>query len=104
MRIQTSKPQSAPLQVSRRRFIQTSAAAGTVLSIASVAPRAFALSDPQSLISVSATQLAKMIRAREVTATEAVKAYLTRIDAVNPKINAVVAFCRERALAEAAEC
>jgi amidase len=104
MRIQKSEMPSGSMQVSRRRFIKSTAAAGTVLSIASVAPRAFALSDPQSLISVSATQLAKMIRAKEVTATEAVKAYLARIDVVNPKINAVVAFCRERALAEAAEC
>src|SRR6185436_16050237 len=40
---------------------------------------------------------------KQISAVEAVKASLSRIDAVNPKINAVVAFCRDRALAEAAE-
>ena len=34
---------------------------------------------------------------------DAVKRFYARIDEVNPKINAVVAFCRERAMAEAAE-
>jgi amidase len=52
---------------------------------------------------MSATKLAELIRARKISAVEAVKLSYARIDAVNPKINAVVAFCRERALAEAAE-
>jgi amidase len=91
-------------QVSRRRFIQGSAAAGTVFSIAKLSPNAYADALPEPFIAKSATQIARMIRAREVTATDAVKMFYARIDAVNPKINAVVAFCRERALAEAAEC
>jgi len=48
-----------------------------------------------------ATEIARMIKAKEITAVEAVKRFYARIDQVNPKINAVVAFCRERALAEA---
>ena len=52
---------------------------------------------------MSATKLAGLIRARKISAVEAVKLSYQRIDEVNPKINAVVAFCRERALAEAAE-
>jgi amidase len=50
---------------------------------------------------VSATKLAGLIRAKKITSVEAVKLCYARIDAVNPKINAVVFQCRERALAEA---
>lgn len=44
-----------------------------------------------------------MIRDKQVTAVDVVNLCYARIDAVNPKINAVVAMCRERALAEAKE-
>jgi amidase len=54
--------------------------------------------DPQF---VSATKMAEMIRNKQITAVEAVEHCYARIDQVNPKINAVVATCRERALAEA---
>jgi aspartyl-tRNA(Asn)/glutamyl-tRNA(Gln) amidotransferase subunit A len=37
-----------------------------------------------------ATRLAELIRNREVTSVEVVQAHLDRIDAVNPKINAIV--------------
>ncbi|MDR3415106.1 MAG: amidase [Nevskia sp.] len=50
---------------------------------------------------VSATKVAQLIRDRKITAVEAVNRCYARIDEVNAKINAVVAFCRERALAEA---
>jgi amidase len=50
---------------------------------------------------VSATKMAQMIREKQITAVDAVKACYARIDQVNPSINAVVAFCRDRALAEA---
>src|SRR4051812_8656250 len=52
---------------------------------------------------VSATKMAALIRAKKISSVEAVKLCYQRIDEVNPKINAVVAFCRERALAEAAD-
>ena len=58
--------------------------------------------DPtDDIIWMSATKLAEQIRAKKVSAKEAVTAYYQRIDAVNPKINAVVQFCRERAYQEA---
>ncbi len=56
------------------------------------------------LLFMSATRLAALIRSGRVSATEAVTAYYRRIDAVNPRLNAVVQFCRERAYAEAAAC
>ncbi len=57
----------------------------------------------EDIVFMSATKLAGLIRDKKVSAVEAVKAYYARIDAVNPQLNAVVQFCRERALKEAAE-
>lgn len=48
-----------------------------------------------------AVELAKAIRTRKVSSREAVKASLDRLDAVNPKINAVVESRRDEALAAA---
>jgi amidase len=52
------------------------------------------------LIYASATALARAIRAKEVSATEAVHAYLHRIEEVNPALNAVVQLCAEAAQAQ----
>jgi len=52
---------------------------------------------------MSAARLAQLIREKKVSSREAVTAYYARIDAVNPRLNAVVQFCRERALKEADE-
>jgi Asp-tRNA(Asn)/Glu-tRNA(Gln) amidotransferase A subunit family amidase len=51
----------------------------------------------------TATELARRIRAREVSVTEVVQAHLAQIDRINPKVNAVVTLTAERALAEARE-
>jgi amidase len=51
---------------------------------------------------LTATALAARIRRREVSATEATRAALDRLAAVNPRINAVVAEMPEQALAAAA--
>jgi amidase len=48
--------------------------------------------EPTELWAASATTLAELIRERRVSAVEAVEACLERIAAVNPRINAVVAF------------
>jgi amidase len=55
------------------------------------------------LIYASATALAKAIRAKEVSSEEVVKAHLHRIEAVNPKLNAVVQLTADTALAQARE-
>ncbi|MEJ1963674.1 MAG: amidase [Gammaproteobacteria bacterium] len=52
---------------------------------------------------MSATRLAESIRLGKLSATEAVKLHIARIEATNPKINAVVAVCFERALLEASD-
>jgi amidase len=54
-----------------------------------------------SLVTVSATTLARMIRSGAVTAEEVVQAHLARIAEVNPLLNALVAPTGEQALADA---
>jgi amidase len=49
----------------------------------------------------SARKLARMIRARKVSATEVVRAFIARIEEVNPKVNAIVTFLPEQALKRA---
>jgi amidase len=53
------------------------------------------------VIYASATALAQAIRAKEISSAEVVQAYLQRIEAVNPRLNAVVQLCAETAQAEA---
>lgn len=50
---------------------------------------------------MSATELARIIKAGEVSAKEVVEAHIRRIEAVNPKLNAVVIPLFNEALAEA---
>jgi amidase len=64
---------------------------------------AFAASTDKSdeIISMSATKLAQLIRAKKVSALEAVEAYIDRQLAVNDRLNAVVMNSYARAKAEA---
>jgi amidase len=48
-----------------------------------------------------AVQLARMLRLRKISATELTRAFIERIERVNPKVNAIVTFVPERALAAA---
>jgi amidase len=102
-----SREPSDPHALSRRAFL----AAGTAAAIASP----FLTLDSQPTVSDSAphnpaaddlralslVDLAGAIRAGRITSEAAVRAYLGRIDAVNPKLNAVVQLRHEAALAEA---
>src|SRR2546430_4492524 len=98
---------------SRRRFLNT-VGTGSVAAVlaSSLGSRLLALdgkpssfltsSDPSTeLTFMSATKLAQLIREKKVSAIEAVNAYAARIVEVNPKINAVVMMCLERAREEA---
>ncbi|MES2825293.1 MAG: amidase [Pseudomonadota bacterium] len=87
---------------SRRRFIKLTAGASTALVIARYSAAPAYAATGNDLLSKSVVEIAKMIGDKTVTATDVVKACYARIDEINPKINAVVTLCRERALAEAA--
>jgi amidase len=50
---------------------------------------------------LSARELARRVRERELSAREVTEAHLARIEAVNPRVNAIVTLTAERALAEA---
>ena len=50
---------------------------------------------------LSARELTRRMRAREVSAREVTEAHLARIEAVNPRVNAIVTLTAERALQEA---
>ena len=49
----------------------------------------------------TATQIAEAIRGRRLSSKDAVRAFLSRIDDVNAKLNAIVVLCRRSALEEA---
>jgi len=96
-------------RATRRSFLRSAtlasiAAAGSALRLGA-ADRSGSFmtsSDPSTdIIWMSTTRLAQLIREKKVSATEAVKACIARIETVNPKINAIVQTCFERALAEA---
>jgi amidase len=51
----------------------------------------------------SAVRLLSMLKAGEISSTELTRSFYDRIQRVNPRLNAVVTLCEERALREAAE-
>ncbi len=52
---------------------------------------------------LSATELSGLIKKREISATEAVSAYLERIDTLDDKLNAYLTVCRDEALEAASK-
>jgi len=48
-----------------------------------------------------ARQLARLLHARKISATEVMRAFIAQIERVNPKVNAIVTFLPEQALKEA---
>jgi len=53
------------------------------------------------LVFTSATSLAQAIRDKRVSSQEVVEAYIHRIEAVNPQLNAVVKLTADTALTQA---
>src|SRR3954470_3220490 len=114
MKSSLPKSASTPPRVSsatRRDFLRSGLGVAAVgLSSLAILSKSKAATSPgyatstdktDDLIFMSATKLAQLIREKKVSAKEAVTAYYKRIDEVNPKINAVVQFCRDRAYKEA---
>src|SRR5215211_1994906 len=50
---------------------------------------------------LTATELARRIHSREVSAREVIEAHLAQIERVNPQVNAIVTLLPERALEQA---
>jgi len=97
-------------RLSRRGFLTllaSSSAAAVFPACESSTPTSFssqAAGKPNrstELIYLSATQLAQAIRKRKVSSEEVVNAYLQRIEAINPKINAIVQLVADTARAQA---
>ncbi len=57
---------------------------------------------PDDLCDLSAIELLALMRRKEVSAREVMAAHLSRIEKVNPRVNAIVTLVAERALADAA--
>jgi aspartyl-tRNA(Asn)/glutamyl-tRNA(Gln) amidotransferase subunit A len=53
---------------------------------------------PQDLYFLDAVELARLIRAKEVSPVEVVQAHLDRIEAANPRVNAVTTLMADQAL------
>jgi Asp-tRNA(Asn)/Glu-tRNA(Gln) amidotransferase A subunit family amidase len=53
------------------------------------------------LLFAAATELARLVRAKEISPVELVEAHLARIDAINPTLNAYIGLDTDRALADA---
>ncbi|MEU6741311.1 amidase [Streptosporangium sandarakinum] len=55
------------------------------------------------MIYLTAVEMARLLRAREISAVELLEAHLRRIEEVGPRVNAIVTLVAERALREAGE-
>ncbi len=92
---------------SRRRFLRNlgllsgAAVLASRLRLEASTSRAVLPDDP---LFTSATRQAALIRTKAISSVELVRLHIDRIEAVNPKINAVVFKCYERALQEAKRC
>jgi amidase len=58
---------------------------------------------PSEICSLTATELARQIHAKELSAREVMAAHLAQIDRVNPKVNAIVTLLPEAAMRQARE-
>lgn len=97
-----------PSPADRRGFLRTAGVAVLAGLVPAGVARGQAAKVPvsptdaeSSILYMSAAKLAQQIRARKVSATEVVKAFIDRQIAVDDKLNAVVTNCFERALVEA---
>jgi amidase len=76
------------MKTNRRGFLQV---AGATLAASAVGEAATPAAPSGDLCFTSGRELARRIRAREMSAREVMKAHLDRIARVNPRINAIVA-------------
>ena len=97
-----------PRRTTRRSFLTTAGAVGGVAAFSRTfaeasaeAPQPKAAGPPHELFYQSAKGLAEMIRTKQVSSQEVVRAHLARIKEVDPKIHAVVYLAEQQALKSA---
>lgn len=91
-------------RATRRVFLKFAGGASAGLLLASRLRAETAIASdriPSDPLYTSAKRLAAAIKSRQLSSTELVTAYIRRIEAVNPQLNALVFPCFERALVEA---
>jgi amidase len=86
--------------ISRRTFGQSIAAAAVSGILQPVMTNAAPA--VEDLCALTAVELATRVRAKQVSAREVMTAHLSRIERVNPKVNAIVTLVADRAMAGAA--
>jgi len=96
-----------PPSPTRRAFLRTAALGTAALAVASrfsLTARAASSASTDKTddpLYMSLVKLAQLIREKKLSSVDAVNLYIKRVEAVNPKLNAIVAKCYERALVEA---
>jgi len=93
--------------MTRRSFGQTlglGAVATTLQALGNASAQSNPMSTTQSegLCELSALELAARIRRKELSAREVLAAHLTRIERLNPKVNAIITLVADRAMTDAA--
>ena len=91
--------------ISRRTFNQILGTAAVLHALPREArmPSLTMTTGNDELCLLTAVELARRIRSKQVSARDVMSAHLARIERVNPKINAVVTLVAERAMADAAK-
>jgi amidase len=92
------------MKVTRRQFVKTSVLSSVGVGLIPGITNGMGLSSEQDvtdIINMPVHKLTNLIHKKKVSSYEVVSAFVKRIETVNPKINAVVAFRPEEALKEA---
>lgn len=92
------------MKITRRHFVKTSVLSSLGAGLAPPlvnGPAMPVVKDTSDILSLSVHELSTFIHKKKISSYEVVSAFLKRIEAVNPALNAVVAFRPDEALAEA---
>jgi aspartyl-tRNA(Asn)/glutamyl-tRNA(Gln) amidotransferase subunit A len=86
---------------SRRTFLRVAGGACAALALPSSVESAFLPSQPVDLLTLSLSEASELVRARKVSPIELTAACLTRIERLNPVLNAFITVTAEQAAADA---
>src|SRR6187402_3480440 len=91
------------MKVTRRQFVKTSVITSVGVALIPDIANGMELSGEQTtdIINIPVHTLTELIHKKKLSSYEVVSAFVKRIETVNPKLNAVVAFRPEEALKEA---